>query len=129
MAGQTQVSTRLKVYREFDVTNRLEGTAAFFTIALSNVGWRIATTSDSGQAHGDKVASRPNCRFLLIPQFLDEIFFSVALNDGYQDCCSRGKRAENGRRHIRPAATCIPDNVGGRGELSGCNDEGPNGQN
>jgi len=34
MAGQTPISTRVKVYREFDVTNRLEGTAAFFTVAV-----------------------------------------------------------------------------------------------
>ena len=28
------VSTRVKVYREFEVENRLQGTAAYFTVAL-----------------------------------------------------------------------------------------------
>ncbi|MCS0503333.1 SphA family protein [Ancylobacter mangrovi] len=32
--GQTPVSTRLKVYREFDAVNRLEGTSAFITVAF-----------------------------------------------------------------------------------------------
>ena len=33
-AGDTQVTTRLKVFDEFAVENRLEGTAAYFTVAL-----------------------------------------------------------------------------------------------
>jgi hypothetical protein len=32
--GHTPVSTRLKVFREFDVENRLEGTAGFLTVAF-----------------------------------------------------------------------------------------------
>lgn len=32
--GDLPVSTRLKVYREFDVKNRLEGTAGFFTLSM-----------------------------------------------------------------------------------------------
>jgi hypothetical protein len=32
--GQTPISTRVKVYREFDVENRLEGTAGYFTVAF-----------------------------------------------------------------------------------------------
>ncbi|WP_321345488.1 transporter [Breoghania sp.] len=32
--GETPVSTRLKVYREFAVENRLEGTAGFFTVSF-----------------------------------------------------------------------------------------------
>ena len=32
--GQTPISTRLKIYREFDVQNRLEGTAGYFTVAF-----------------------------------------------------------------------------------------------
>ena len=28
------ISTRIKVYREFDVQNRMEGTAGFFTVSL-----------------------------------------------------------------------------------------------
>ena len=32
--GKTPVSTRLKVYREFAVQNRMEGTAGFFTVAV-----------------------------------------------------------------------------------------------
>lgn len=32
--GKLPVSTRLKVYREFDVQNRMEGTAGFFTVAV-----------------------------------------------------------------------------------------------
>jgi len=34
MAGQTPISTRVKVYREFDVNNRLEGTVGYFTVAI-----------------------------------------------------------------------------------------------
>src|SRR5262249_15715889 len=34
MAGQTPIATRVKVYREFDVANRLEGTTAFFTVTI-----------------------------------------------------------------------------------------------
>lgn len=34
MAGQLPIATRVKVFREFDVRNRLEGTAGFFTISL-----------------------------------------------------------------------------------------------
>ncbi len=32
--GDTPVSTRIKVYREFDVVHRLEGTAGYFTVAF-----------------------------------------------------------------------------------------------
>jgi hypothetical protein len=32
--GELPVSTRVKVYREFDVKNRLEGTAGYFTISM-----------------------------------------------------------------------------------------------
>jgi hypothetical protein len=32
--GKLPISTRIKVYREFDVQNRMEGTAGFFTVAL-----------------------------------------------------------------------------------------------
>jgi hypothetical protein len=32
--GKVPVSTRLKVYRELDVQNRMEGTAGFFTVSL-----------------------------------------------------------------------------------------------
>lgn len=32
--GDLPVSARLKVYREFDVKNRLEGTAAFFSLSM-----------------------------------------------------------------------------------------------
>ena len=32
--GKLPVSTRIKVYREFDVQNRMEGTAGFFTVAV-----------------------------------------------------------------------------------------------
>jgi hypothetical protein len=32
--GKTPVSTRLKVYRELDVQNRMEGTAGFLTVAF-----------------------------------------------------------------------------------------------
>jgi hypothetical protein len=32
--GALPISTRVKVFREFDVENRLEGTAAFFTVAM-----------------------------------------------------------------------------------------------
>lgn len=32
--GKLPISTRLKVYREFDVQNRMEGTAGFFTVSL-----------------------------------------------------------------------------------------------
>ena len=34
MAGHTPIATRVKVFREFDVENRLEGTSAFFTLAI-----------------------------------------------------------------------------------------------
>jgi hypothetical protein len=34
MAGNVPISTRVRVYREFDVKNRLEGTAGFFTVAI-----------------------------------------------------------------------------------------------
>jgi hypothetical protein len=33
-AGQLPISTRLRVYREFDVRNRVQGTAAFFTVSM-----------------------------------------------------------------------------------------------
>jgi len=32
--GKLPISTRIKVYREFDVQNRMEGTAGFFTVSL-----------------------------------------------------------------------------------------------
>ena len=32
--AEREVMTRVKVYREFNVSNRLQGTAAFFTVAL-----------------------------------------------------------------------------------------------
>lgn len=32
--GKLPISTRIKVYREFDVENRLQGTAGFFTVSL-----------------------------------------------------------------------------------------------
>ena len=32
--GATPISTRLKVYREFDAENRLEGTAGYMTVSL-----------------------------------------------------------------------------------------------
>lgn len=32
--GETPISARLKVYREFDAVNRLEGTAGYFTVAF-----------------------------------------------------------------------------------------------
>ncbi|MGL4260023.1 MAG: SphA family protein [Afipia sp.] len=32
--GKLPISTRIKVYREFDVKNRMEGTAGFFTVSL-----------------------------------------------------------------------------------------------
>jgi hypothetical protein len=32
--GKLPVSTRLKVFREFDAVNHLEGTAGFFTVSL-----------------------------------------------------------------------------------------------
>jgi hypothetical protein len=34
VVGQLPISTRIKLYREFDVQNRIEGTAGFFTMAL-----------------------------------------------------------------------------------------------
>lgn len=37
--GKLPISTRLKVYREFDVQNRMEGTAGYLTVSLPiNVG-------------------------------------------------------------------------------------------
>jgi hypothetical protein len=32
--GDLPIATRLKIYREFDVTNRLEGTAGYFTLSM-----------------------------------------------------------------------------------------------
>ena len=32
--GKLPISTRLKVYREFDAVNHLEGTAGFFTVSM-----------------------------------------------------------------------------------------------
>ena len=34
LAGQTPISTRVRIYREFDVQNRLQGTAAFLSVAI-----------------------------------------------------------------------------------------------
>lgn len=44
LAG-TQVSTRVKPYREFDVVNRLEGTAGYLTVAFPVTGGQMSRSN------------------------------------------------------------------------------------
>jgi len=53
--GGLPVSTRIKVYREFDVQNRMEGTAGYFTVAA-----RLRSTPAAMLLHQSPSRQGPN---------------------------------------------------------------------
>jgi hypothetical protein len=48
-AGKLPISTRIKVYREFDVENRPEGTVGYFTVSFP-IGFDTNVRADAGKA-------------------------------------------------------------------------------